>query len=168
MATDAEFENTACAKYESLLEDYLSGELGVADAKSAAEHWKNCAGCREALERAAASTRLLRFAGPSPEPGPAFARTVMARIRAAQEQVSERVSFWQPFVSVGWRFAATATLALGILLTYNAGWGGHSQPNATAVRPSIVHDIFSPEPAGAPASADEGLLMVAETTHGSN
>jgi anti-sigma factor RsiW len=164
MATDAEFKNTACAKYESLLEDYLSGELNVADAKSAAEHWKSCAGCREALEAAAASTRLLRAAAPSPEPSPAFARTVMARIRAAQEQAAERASFWQPFVSVGWRFAATATLALVAMLTYDAGWGNRSQPNIAEVRPTVVHDIFSPEPAG----PDEGLLMVAETTHGNN
>jgi len=168
MAVNAEFENTACAKYESLLEDYLNGELSVADAKSAAEHWKSCAGCREALERASASVRLLRFAGPSAEPTPAFARTVMARIRMAQEQSAERTSFWQPFVSVGWRFAATATLALGALLSYNAGWGRHSQPSIGTARPNIVRDIFSPEPAGAPAGADEELLMVAETTHGRN
>ncbi|HXQ25574.1 MAG TPA: hypothetical protein VN822_04125 [Candidatus Acidoferrales bacterium] len=168
MATDAELHNTACAKYESLLEDYLSGELSVPDAESAAEHWKSCAGCREAIEQAAASIRLLRAAGPWPDPGPAFARTAMVRIRAAQEQAAERAGFWQPFVSVGWRFAATATLALGALLTYNAGWGNRSQPNVAEVRPNVVHDIFSPEPAGAPASPDEGLLTVAETAHGNN
>jgi hypothetical protein len=92
----------------------------------------------------------------------------MARIRAAQEQSAERASFWQPFVSVGWRFAATAALALVAMLTYDAGWGNRSQPNIAEVRPNAVRDFFPPEPAGAPASADEGLLMVAETTHGSN
>ncbi|HKV03523.1 MAG TPA: zf-HC2 domain-containing protein [Candidatus Acidoferrales bacterium] len=160
---------TACRKYEALLEDYLSGELTAADAKRAAEHWKNCAACREALEQAAASARLLRAGVPTPDAGPGFARAVMARIRSAeQDLVTERAGFWQPFVSVGWRFAATATLALGVLVTYGAQRGVRSQPIVAAVRPTIVHDLFSPELAGAPTSDDDVLTTVAETTHGNN
>jgi len=79
MAMDTELGNAACSDYEALLEDYLDDELNAADAKRASEHWKNCAGCRAALEQAAERARLLRLAEPSADPGPAFARIVMAR-----------------------------------------------------------------------------------------
>jgi hypothetical protein len=90
----------------------------------------------------------------------------MARIRMAEEERTARARFWQPFVSLGWRFAATATLALGILLTYAARWGSGPQPNIAAVRPTEARDLFSPEPARAPASGDEVLIMVAENGYG--
>ncbi len=41
----------------------------------------------------------------------------MARIRMETER-AERTGFWQPFVTFAWRFAATAMVALVILLTY--------------------------------------------------
>ncbi|MGA9631621.1 MAG: hypothetical protein WBQ63_09380, partial [Candidatus Acidiferrales bacterium] len=83
------------------------------------------------------------------------------------ERGAERVGFWQPFVSFGWRFAVTATLALGLLVTYDAGWGRHPQPNAPTARP-IVRDLFTPDPVNTPANGDEALIMVAETNHGNH
>jgi anti-sigma factor RsiW len=169
MARDKEFATSACADYEAILEDYLNGELSAADAKRVANHRKECAGCNEAIEHAAASVRLLRASGPLPEPSPAFARTVLARIRLAQqEQIAERAGFWQPFISLGWRFAATASLAVALLLTFAARSSNRPQPNAASVRPIIVtHDLFSPDPSKAPANRDEALMMVAENDHGS-
>lgn len=165
MAADTEFTSKACESYEALLEDYLNGELSGAEAKSAAEHWQRCAGCREALKDAAASARLLRAAGPSADPGPGFARTVMARIRAAENEIAAgRANFWQPLVSFGWRFAATATLALVVLVTYNASH--RVQPKVIAARPTESIDIFGPEPARAPANGDEVLMMVADSGYG--
>ena len=169
MRTDPEFRSAACAKYEAQLEDYVAGDLGGAGAKNVTEHLACCAGCREALDEAAASARLLRAVGPADGPGPAFSRTVMARIDAAeQERIAERATFWQPFVSFGWRFAATAMLALAILITYEAGWGSPLQPNLVAARPSNVSDLFSPDPEKAPANRDEVLMMLAENNHGKN
>ncbi len=166
MARDTEFGIGACTKFEALLEDYLDGELSVGDAKLAEHHWQSCAACRGALDQAASSVRLLRLAGPSDGPGPAFARTVMARIRAVEQDRSfERAGFWQPLVSLGWRFAATATLVLGVLVTYDAGWGRHAQPNITTARLMDVSDFFGPDPANPPANRDEVLMMVAETNH---
>jgi anti-sigma-K factor RskA len=166
MSTDTEFGNKACKSYEALLEDYVSGALIAADAKLAEQHWQSCASCRAALEQAASSVRLFRLAGPSDGPGPAFARTVMARIRAEQERSAERTGFWQPLVRLGWRFAATATIVLGVLVTYDAGWGRHLQPNISTARLIRVSDIFSPDPANAPSNRDEVLMMVADTNHG--
>lgn len=167
MATDTRFGNAACPEYEALLEDYLNGELDGTAARSAAEHWKTCAGCREALEQAAAASRWLRAAALPTDPGPGFSRTVMTRIRMVEEErTAARAGFWQPFVSLGWRFAATATLALAILLTYAAGWANPPQPNVAAVRPTEARDLFSPEPARVPATRDEVLIMVAENGHG--
>jgi len=167
MATDTEFGNTACTNYETMLEDYLDGALNAADARTAEQHWQSCAACRGALQQAASSVRLLRLAGPSDGPGPAFARTVMARIHAAdQERFAERASFWQPLVRFGWGFAATATIVLGLLVSYDAGWGHRSQPNVATARLMGVNDIFGPDPAKPPANRDDVLMMVADTNHG--
>jgi hypothetical protein len=161
----------ACTKYEALLEDYLSGALEGAAAKCAAGHWKSCNGCRQALEDAAASVRVLRLASPSADPGPGFSRIVMARIREAQREGTgtrtiERTIFGQPFVSLAWRFAATATLALGIMVTYDAGWSHRTQPVVARVRPTQATDLFAPDPGNPPANGDEVLMMVAENGHG--
>jgi anti-sigma factor RsiW len=168
MSTDTEFENKACTQYEALLEDYLDGELSAAEAQTAKQHWHNCGACREALERASKGAHLLRLAGPSDGPGPAFARTVMARIRAAERDAAapDRAGFWQPLVRLGWRFAATATVVLAVLVTYDAGWGRHAQRNMRNARLIGVSDIFAPDPVNPPASRDEVLMMEAENSHG--
>jgi len=169
MRTDPEITTAACPKYEALLEDYLEGDLGGAGAKDVAEHLAGCAGCREAFGEALASARMLRAAGPALGPGPGFSRIVMARIDAAEQQrTAERATFWQPFVSFGWRLAATATLAIALLITYEAEWGRPLQPNLAVVRPMNVSDIFSPDPARPPATSDEVLMMLAENNHGNN
>ena len=166
MATNTEFGNTACAKYEALLEDYLEGALSAADAKSTEVHWRNCAACRSALEEAAVSVRLLHLAGPTDGPGPGFARTVMARIREAERDRSvERGGLWQPIVSLAWRFAATAMLVLGVLVTYDAGWGRHAQPDVATARLMGVSDLLAPDPAKPPEDRDEVLMMVADNNH---
>jgi len=157
---------TVCGKYEALLEDYLSGALDAGDSTAVEQHLSACAGCRRAFDHAAGSVRLLRLAAPLEGPGPAFARTVMARIRAAEEQVADRMGVWQPLVRYGWRFAATATLVLGVLVTYDAGWVRPAQRGLNDSRVTAVNDIFAPDPGKAPASRDEVLMMEAEVTHG--
>ena len=169
MAMDTGFETTACRKYEARLEDYLEGTLDAAESMAVEKHCRECGACRVALDQASASVRLLRVAEPSAGPGPAFARTVMARIRAAESELarsSERAGFWQPLVRLGWRVAATATVVLGVLVTYDAGWGHHAQRNSANTRLMDGNDIFAPDPANPPASRDEVLMMVADSNHG--
>ncbi len=171
MNRDADLTKPACRGFEALLEDYLNGELAAAVAKRAAEHLKTCSACEAAFERSAAGARLLRAARPSAaDPGPDFAHSVMARIRASEEErAAEGASFWQAFVSLGWRFAATAALALLALFTYDARWSRAAQPNAVALRPIDARDFLAAaDPARTPASRDEALMMVAEDDHGSN
>ena len=167
MASETNIAGSACGAYEARLEDYLNGELNRADAEEVRKHADICERCGVALDCAVAGARLLRAAEPSVDPGPAFPRLVMARIREAEQQrVAERSGFWHPLVSLGWRFAASATLALGLLLTYGAGSSRHSQPNVAAARPMEGNDLFAPYPAAPPANGDEVLMMVAETNHG--
>lgn len=167
MSENIEYGSGDCTRYEALLEDQLNGELSAADAKAVEEHLQRCVSCRNAMELASMSTRLLRLAEPTVEPGPGFARDVMARIRAAEsEQASERASFWQPLVSLGWRFAATAALVLVGLVTYDARWGHQAQPEVASERLSGMNDLFAPDPGAPPANRDEVLMMVAETSHG--
>jgi anti-sigma factor RsiW len=149
-----------CETQQAALEDYLDGELSAGDREKSTEHLERCPACRAAVQDASISVSLLRLREPSPDPGPGFARTVMARIRAAEnERVTQRANFWQPFVSLGWRFAATATLALVALVTYDAGWRHRPQPNMATARPTL--DIFAPEPDRVPVTGDEVLMMVA-------
>jgi len=87
----------------------------------------------------------------------------MARIRSDAEQAGDRSGFWQPFVVFAWRFAATAMVALVILLTYAVR--GHYAPRTAAGLQGPLADVFAPDPTRVPANQDEILIMVAETDH---
>jgi hypothetical protein len=109
----------------------------------------------------------LRSVPPSPDPGPGFSRVVMARIRAEMSRRGEQKSIWQPFISLAWRFAATATLALAVLVTFDAvrhiQYG--PQTNMDYATVTETRDLF-PDPSSPPANRDEVLMMVADTNHG--
>jgi len=163
MAKD--FKSTACSEFEALLEDHLAGELGGPEAAKLSEHLKTCSGCRRALNLAAASRRLLAVTEPTPDPGPGFARVVMARIHAEQERASSEKSIWLPFVSVAWRFAAAASLAVIALVTYTTTLRPVSKESVAQLRTTQSRDLVS-DAGGPPDSRDEILLMMAETNHG--
>jgi anti-sigma factor RsiW len=164
---EARLNQVACPEFEVLLEDHLTGDLSSADAKRLAKHLENCVVCSAALEHAAPSVQLLRAVPPSADPGPGFSRVVMARIRAEMSKRGEQKSIWQPFVSLAWRFAATATLALALLITFDAVQHmRYDQRTDLAYVPvTVTRDLF-PDPAGPPANRDEALMMVADTNHG--
>ncbi len=172
MERDKEFVERACPEYEMLLEDFLSGGLVGADAARATAHLETCVACRGALEEAAAGARLLKvtgiLAGPAAEPGLAFARIVMARIRSAKQPDAPEARFWRPFVSLAWRFAATAALALAALVTYATVRHGSAYGNNPVAAQTETRDIFSPDPVQAPASRDDVLMMVAGNENGKN
>jgi anti-sigma factor RsiW len=158
-------KSTACPKFEALLEDHLAGELGGTEAARLSEHLKTCAGCRGALDLAAASTRLLAVAEATPEPGPGFARLVMARIRSEQERAANEKSIWLPFVSVAWRFAAAASLAVIALVTYSTTLHPVPKQSLAQLRAPQSRDLIS-DAGNPPESRDEILMMMAETNHG--
>jgi anti-sigma-K factor RskA len=166
MEIKVRFDGSECGGYESLIEDYLSGELVGSEARNTLEHLKVCAACRALLAEARGSVVLLRAEDPTPDPGHAFARNVMARINSDLRKVSEVAGLWQPFVTVAWRFAASATLALGLLLAYAAtsSTTPTAQPASSEIAQADFHELF-PEPAAPPSSPDEILMMVAETGH---
>jgi anti-sigma factor RsiW len=166
MEMDMEQRAPACGRYEELLADYLAGECTPTESAQAELHLRDCVNCRTALEDSRAGARFLSVSLPllekSPEPRPEFARVAMARIRMETEH-AERTGFWQPFVAFAWRFAATAMVALVILLTYAAR--GHNVPGRAVGVQGPLADVFTPDPTRAPASQDEFLIMVAETEH---
>jgi anti-sigma factor RsiW len=164
---EARSNPVACSEFEALLEDHLTGELNGADAKRLAEHLETCVACSAALDHAAPSVELLRAVPPSADPGPGFSRLVMARIRAEMSKRGEQKSIWQPFVSLAWRFAATATLALALLITFDAvqHMRYDRRTDFAYVPVTETRDLF-PDPASPPANRDEALMMVADTNHG--
>ncbi len=171
MSADMALPNTACSQYEALLEDYLHANLNSTDAKRAEEHLSTCGACREALEDARASLRLFRAAAPEGAvPDIGFPRMVMARIRAAESAMTaDRAGFWQSLVTLGWRFAATAALALAVLVAYDAGHARRAQPSQIAIRPIQTTDfLLAAGPAQPPANRDDVLMMVAESNNGNN
>jgi len=170
MEMDRYRKTTACSRYENLLEDYLEGDCNSSDSAKIEAHLRDCSNCRGTFDAALAGARFLRAGLPlldkSLEPRPEFARTVMARIRLEKDQrATERTSFWQPFVSVAWRFAATAMLALVILLTYAVRGHNSVQQRAASIGQGPLADVFAPDPTRVPANQDEILIMVAGTDH---
>jgi len=162
---DGQLQNFACSNYEVLLEDFVNGELSGAGAKSLAEHLKDCGSCRAAFQKASEGSRLLHLAERTPDPGPGFARTVMARIHAEASPVPEK-SLWQPFVFLGWRFAATAALGLLVLTTYDISGHYRQSRRKTSDQQTEARDLFSADPANPPRSQDDVLMLVAESNHG--
>lgn len=159
-----DFKNSACPEFEALLEDNLSGELGGPEAAKLSGHLKSCAGCRAALVFAAPTARFFAAVDPSPDPGPGFARQVMARIRVEQARAAER-SIWRPFITVAWRFAAGAALAAVALVSYDARFNSHQNQDLALLNAVQSRDLITD--AGAPPNTrDEILLMMAETNHG--
>lgn len=171
MCADTAMPKTACSQYEGLLEDYLNASLSSSDAKRAEQHLETCGPCRQAFHDARATAQLFRAAAPEPVvPDAGFSRMVMARIRAVElELTADRAGFWQSLVALGWRFAATAALALALLVAYDAGHARRTQPSHAAVRPIQATDfLLAAGPAQPPANRDEVLMMVAETNDGNH
>jgi len=159
-----DFKSSACPDFEALLEDHLSGELGGPDAARLSEHLKSCDGCRTALEFAASSSRLLSLGEPIADPGPGFAHLVMARIREEQARAAEK-SIWRPFVSLAWRFAAGAALAVIALVSYDVSNRPQRQSDLAMVSAIRSRDLIS-DPSAPPANRDETLMMMAEPDYG--
>jgi anti-sigma factor RsiW len=161
---NAESNYAACTQYEVMLEDHLQGALRAPEAAMLAEHLQSCVGCSAALADAAASTQLLAIAEPSPDPGAGFSRIVMARIRQ-ELQTGESKSIWRPIVSVAWRFAASAALALVLLLSFDLGRQSQLQSDQSIIAENRMPEIV-PERPSLPANRDEVILMMADTSHG--
>ena len=157
---------SACEPYEAALEDYLSGELGDAEAAKLTDHLKNCAGCANALAEGQVSSRLLRAGEPTADPGPGFSRIVMARIRGEMEN-REAKSIWRPFVSLAWKLSATAALALALLVTFDVRHHDNSeyQNELAVVAANEAPELLSDE-ARLPSNRDETLILMAETHNG--
>jgi predicted anti-sigma-YlaC factor YlaD len=147
-----------------VLEDHLHGDLGGHEATELAEHLKTCLGCRAALDEAVLSARLLRVAEPAADPGPGFSHMVMAGIRA-ELHLNERKSVWQPFVSLAWRFAATAAVALVILVSFDMGRHSPLHQDESLLAANRLPELV-PDQSSVPTSSDDVLLLIAETNHG--
>jgi anti-sigma factor RsiW len=158
------FQSTACREFEASLEDYLEGELRGPEAARLSDHLKTCARCRAALDLASLTTRLLSAGEPTADPGPGFSRLVMARIRLEQQRAGEK-GIWLPFVSVAWRFAAAASLAVIAMITYTTTLHPEPQQNIAQVRGAQSRDLIT-DAGSPPESRDEILMMMAETNHG--
>lgn len=154
----------ACPELEARLYDRVSGEMSVADAAALDVHLKSCTACTAALERASFSARLLRLAEPTPDPGPGFAHMTMARIRQAESDRAEEKSIWSPFVSLAWRFAATAGVALALVLTFDISQH-RASVDGTHLSPSDDTGLFSDVNYNS-SDRDDFMVSPADVNHG--
>lgn len=162
MNAENDFASCACAEYEAMLEDYLGGALENGASRKVGQHLMSCAGCSRALEDAAAASEMLRGMERVADPGPSFTHMVMARVRTAESE--SRTSFWEPFVSLAWKFATTAALALVVMLAY-ATHGASPAANANvAVAPQgEVQQMLMAGQSMVPATRSELVTMVTES-----
>ena len=155
-----------CREYEAHWEDVLNGSAEPAVAEKLAAHRESCAGCREAFETARLATSLLR-AGlePTPEPGGAFATSVIAAIRAEEGKRIAAGEFWRPLEALASRLALTAATALLALAVYLFEFAPPRYQEPVASDQTQIGEAF-PEPTPSPANKDEVLLTLAEDGHG--
>lgn len=151
-----------CEKFESLFEDYLSGELPRSDAERLTAHCDACGNCRAALDDARISARLVSAFEAVPDPGPGFARMVMARINVAERWMKEQRSFWRPFETLAWRLAFSAVLALAFLFAYGIRVSHQTSVNTATTISAQQPDIFTFPVSTAPSNSDEVLVAIAE------
>jgi predicted anti-sigma-YlaC factor YlaD len=164
MNSNTDFTTSGCAQYEADLEDHLSANLGGSAAVRLSEHLKTCRGCQTAFDQGVLSNNLLRLAEPAADPGPSFGHMVMARIRTELHK-NEGKSIWLPFVSMAWRFAATAVLALVVLGSFDLGRHNQWQQDQSLVATNKLPELV-PEQNSVPNSSDDVLLLMAERDHG--
>lgn len=160
-----------CRMYITEIEDYVqalesadpSAESSAAHS-SLAPHLQECRRCREAVEAAKLSRKLLREArGPRPDPGAMFAPTVIAQIRAYEAKVRSQFEFWNPIEIFARRLALASSVLLLVLssafyeMRVFHGWSAPEQDTITDRFPELL-----PEQ---PANNDEALVSLAEKTH---
>lgn len=152
-----------CEAFEAMLEDSTEGTLSGQDAKKLEEHLTGCAGCREALEEARLSNRLLQWGEPAAEASPGFARTVMARIREAEARSDSGIM--PALVTFASRLAITATLALGVMLAYTRMAPPTENPEMATLTAEDHAALFS-DPAQQATSIDGFFSPPARASHG--
>ena len=83
------------SEFSDRLSEYLERELADREHDRFSAHLAECADCAGELRELEGTVRLLRGL-PEPELPPAFARTVIARVRAEAERegLGERVRRW--------------------------------------------------------------------------
>lgn len=155
-----------CEEFEATLEDYASGDLPRRDAERLTAHLESCLECREALEDARLSGRLVTVFSEAVDPGPGFTRRVMAQIDAAERWVREQRSFWRPIEAWSWRLAFSAALAIALLFTYGLRSNTPAAvPEVPATLAPQTDDVYTVPVSASPSSSDEVLMAIAERHH---
>lgn len=154
-----------CGKFDGLLEDYLGGDLPRLAADRLSAHLGECLDCKQALDDAHLSARLVSVFDPAVEPGPSFTHLVMAQVDGAESQVRQQRSFWRPLEAMAWRLAFSAALVLALLFTYGL------RANVPAPEPTVAtalgqqSDVFTVPARAVPSSGDQVLMAIAEKHH---
>lgn len=152
-----------CEAYEAMLEDSIEGMLSGQDAKKLEQHLDRCVACREALNEARLSRRLLQWGEAAPEATPGFARVVMARIREAESKSEPGIM--PALVAFASRLAITATLALGVMLAYTRVAPPAENSQVAALTAEDHTALFS-DPAQQATSIDGFFSPTASASHG--
>jgi hypothetical protein len=161
----------SCEEFEARLADAAEisaegGEFAALNGDLSA-HVSGCEHCRDAWEAVTLSGSLLRSGlEPTAEPGPFFAKRVMATIRAEERSLAAQGSiFWRPVQRLAARMALVAGVAVMALTiyvyTFASTAGGDAGANVTAYE-LVPHQQLDPQP----QSKDEVLMSLVERDNG--
>ena len=151
-----------CASIEDCLQD---GTASIEPGSALAAHLSACAACREALEDAVLSSRLMRVAlETAPAPSEPFVTRVMAVVREATDAEQAPISIWRPLELLASRFALVAAAVLLALSLYLAEFAPTRQPSGTS-QAEIGAGMPEP-PAAPPSNQDDVLISLSEMPNG--
>lgn len=161
----------SCRMHVLQLEELVSEDASLAaseDAQSRANgalllHLQKCARCRDAVEAAKLTRKLLRETRePQGDPGPMFASRVLARIRAQELSLRSEFEFWNPIEIFAKRVAWASSVLLLVLSSalYQTKVFHMVPPDQEAIT-----DRFPDLVPEQPLNNDEALVSLAEKAH---
>lgn len=100
--------SAACRRFERLSSDALDRSLSSIEAEFLCAHRESCAACRRSEEQGALALNMLRQSTLDADPGDAFDRRVIRRVKT--QTVREGFRYWSP-VALGATLAMIGLLA---------------------------------------------------------
>jgi len=158
-----------CSAFRALMEDSIrEGTAFIEPGSRFSLHLDACAECREALDTALLSSRLMNVARITvPEPSEVFVTRMMALVREADERESSVNPIWRPLELLASRFAVAASVLLLALSVYLAAFAPGHRPLFGNSQPEMGAAVGTLEPPAAPPSnPDDVLMSIAETPNG--
>lgn len=143
-----------CDRFLALMHARIDADISPDDDRDLSLHLDSCSSCSATFQSMRTSVDILA-AMPAPDPGPAFAASVMHRARAARQARAR--------ASMGASVAAAAAVAMAASLVLGV-WGGLVEPTIPGLMWGIPRLLWAGGKAGLAVS--EALIPVLDVVAG--